>query len=426
MFMAPEQAFGYIVDHRADLFSLGSVLYNMLSGKTPFPDGTADKVLRSVTRDNPIPLKELVPETPQWLCDIITKLHAKEPADRFQTSREVVDLLENRQSPFPVAPTAVIKKNPDPVITHVPSKRWKYVAAIASLSILGLAILWFSGLFNAAKSEANSSPSAVATNGENKPLVIPNTQFTNALQMEFASVPKGKSWLGGGGGSPGEKEIDVSVDFYMGVFEVTREEWEKVMGAGKNAGEFSRTGKQAAAIRNISDADLKRFPIDGVSWNDCQQFATKVTQMTREDGWVYRLPTSLEWEYSCRGGPMASRDESRFDYYLDEPTSILPPGKANFDSSGLKRPCKVGSYPPNKLGLHDMHGNVFEYCNDMIKGKSESLRYLAGGAWIDNASICSAEHRSLGDPRSNYTGGGLRLVRVPTTGVPIAVKVVEK
>ncbi len=428
MFMAPEQAYGFMVDHRADLFSFGSVLFTLLSGKTPFPDGTADKVLRSITREEPTPLKEYVPDAPQWLCDIIEKLHAKEPVDRFQSAREVAELLEQRKSPNSIKPAEALIAIPPQAEIKPHSMRRIYVSTIALLAVLGIAVIGFSGMFKTSGSGVNNSAGDNSNNDENQTVDVAKNRYINSLQMEFAFVPKGKSWLGGGGGSPGEKEVQVALDFYMGVYEVTREEWEKVMGAGNNVSQFSRNGKQESAVRKISDAELKRFPVDSISWNDCQQFVTKLNQMVDESGWVYRLPTSHEWEYACRGGPMTSRDESRFDFYLDEPTNTLPPGKANYDVSGLKRPCKVGSYPPNKLGLHDMYGNVFEYCNDVVKGKdkSESLRYLTGGGWMDNARLCCSEHRSIGDPHSQYTGGGVRLVRVPTTGVPISVKVVEK
>jgi serine/threonine protein kinase len=426
MFMAPEQAYGYMVDHRADLFSLGSVLYTLLSGKPPFPDGTADQVMRSVTREMPTPLEELVPDAPHWFCEIIAKLHAKEPEDRIQSAREVVELMENCQAPPTNAPTPIPDQKTESIETRSEFKWWKRAAIVAAPTVLMLAVMWLSGFFKTAESDATHNPIGVSAESENKALETPHNRYTNPLKMEFALIPKGKAWLGGGAGNPGEKEIDVSVDFYMGVYEVTREEWENVMGTGKNASQFSRKGKQEAAIRTISDADLKRFPIDSISWNDCQEFVTKVNQAIVEEGWVYRLPTSMEWEYACRGGPMANRDESSFDYYLDEPTNTLPPGKANLDSSGLKRPSKVGSYPPNKLGLHDMHGNVFEYCTDIVEKENETLRLLTGGAWIDSARLCSAEHRGLGNPEAAYTGGGLRLVRVPTTGVPISVKVVER
>jgi serine/threonine protein kinase len=93
MFMAPEQAQGVAIDHRADLFSFGSVLYVMCSGRLPFRASTTLAVLKRVAEDTPRPIREIIPEVPQWLCDVITKLHAKRPEDRFQSAKEVADLL---------------------------------------------------------------------------------------------------------------------------------------------------------------------------------------------------------------------------------------------------------------------------------------------------------------------------------------------
>jgi hypothetical protein len=93
MYMAPEQAKGEYIDLRADLFSLGSVLYVMCSGRPPFRANSTLAVLKRVAEDTPRPIREIIPETPRWLCDVIAKLHAKDPADRFQSAREVADLL---------------------------------------------------------------------------------------------------------------------------------------------------------------------------------------------------------------------------------------------------------------------------------------------------------------------------------------------
>jgi formylglycine-generating enzyme required for sulfatase activity len=93
MYMAPEQARGDHIDHRADLFSLGSVLYQMLSGRPPFRAANTLAVLKRVCDDAPRPIREIIPEAPKWLCDIVAKLHAKNPDDRFQTAREVADVL---------------------------------------------------------------------------------------------------------------------------------------------------------------------------------------------------------------------------------------------------------------------------------------------------------------------------------------------
>jgi hypothetical protein len=93
MYMAPEQALGEMIDHRADLFSLGSVLYVMCSGRPPFRASTTLGVLKRVSEDMPRPIREIIPEAPEWLCAITAKLHAKKPEDRFQTAKEVAELL---------------------------------------------------------------------------------------------------------------------------------------------------------------------------------------------------------------------------------------------------------------------------------------------------------------------------------------------
>ena len=93
MYMAPEQASGEAIDCRADLFSLGSVLYAMSVGHPPFRAPTTFAVLKRVVEDTPRPIREIIPELPQWLGDLIGKLHAKKPADRFQSAKEVADLL---------------------------------------------------------------------------------------------------------------------------------------------------------------------------------------------------------------------------------------------------------------------------------------------------------------------------------------------
>ncbi len=98
MYMAPEQALGHKLDQRADLFSLGSVLYQMISGRPPFRANSTLAALKRVTEDTPRSIREIIPETPQWLCDIITKLHAKNPDERYQSAREIADVLANCES----------------------------------------------------------------------------------------------------------------------------------------------------------------------------------------------------------------------------------------------------------------------------------------------------------------------------------------
>jgi eukaryotic-like serine/threonine-protein kinase len=118
------------------------------------------------------------------------------------------------------------------------------------------------------------------------------------------------------------------------------------------------------------------------------------------------LPTETEWEYACRGGPLADKADSAFDFYFDKPTNQLLPEQANFQhGKGLHRTCRVGSFKPNRLGLHDMHGNVFEWCHN-------SDWVDRGGSWHDDSGYCRVAYRGVGPPSRRYTSLGLRVARV--------------
>ena len=98
MFMSPEQAHSNNIDQRSDLFSFGSVMYQMVSGRLPFRASSTLAVLKRLTEDTPRPIQEIIPEVPDWLVTIISKLHAKKADDRYQTAQEVADLLAHCQS----------------------------------------------------------------------------------------------------------------------------------------------------------------------------------------------------------------------------------------------------------------------------------------------------------------------------------------
>src|SRR5262245_29784801 len=138
LYMSPEQAAGQPVDHRSDLFSFGSVLYALCTGGPPFRADGTHAVLKRVIDDRPRPILEVNPEIPAWLCDLIARLQAKDPADRFQSAREVADLLGQHlahlQQPGQGAmPRAAEKPPARPVRKH----RWAGPLA-ASLLLLGL------------------------------------------------------------------------------------------------------------------------------------------------------------------------------------------------------------------------------------------------------------------------------------------------
>ncbi len=246
-------------------------------------------------------------------------------------------------------------------------------------------------------------------------LPLPKT-YRNKLGMDFVLVPRGKAWLGGGAGYTGNKLAEVLHDFYLGKYEVTQEEWGKV--TANNPSAFN-------AVQGVAGPDQKRFPVEQVSWEDCQLFVKRLNEQATETGWVYRLPTEAEWEYACRGGPMKDASQSAFDFYLEEPTNTLLPDQANFaHDKGLKRTCKVGSYKPNALGLFDMHGNVWEWCDDEWKKDKGTLHYFRGGSWDNNPNDCRAGYHLSGSvpeawahrptkPVAWRNNIGLRLARVP-------------
>jgi serine/threonine protein kinase/WD40 repeat protein len=136
LYMAPEQANGDSLDHRADLFSLGSVLYVMCTGRPPFRAGGTMAILRRVCEDTPRPIREVIPEAPEWLCDLIARLHAKDPAGRFQSAREVVDLLQRFEDELETHGSVVSA----PVRPARPSRwrrvRWAIVVAVALICAL--------------------------------------------------------------------------------------------------------------------------------------------------------------------------------------------------------------------------------------------------------------------------------------------------
>jgi WD40 repeat protein len=133
-YMAPEQARGEAVDHRADLFSLGSVLYALCTGRPPFRASGSMAVLKRVCEDTPRPIREINPEVPDWLVAVIARLHAKDPAARFQSAAEVAELLNGH-----LARLQQIVPAPLPERTTGTRRRWAAAVLLLSLGGLGLA-----------------------------------------------------------------------------------------------------------------------------------------------------------------------------------------------------------------------------------------------------------------------------------------------
>ena len=226
----------------------------------------------------------------------------------------------------------------------------------------------------------------------------------------------------GWNGRPGSaKETPLKEDFEIAVHDVTQGQWEAIMGVGNNPSYFSRKGNGRNSILDISDEELKLFPVESVSWDDVQEFIKKLNEKERGRGYWYRLPREAEWEYACRGGA-TSLEECSYHFYLAKPTNDLSSEQANFNGNFpfgkapkglfLERPTRVGAYPSNKLGLCDMHGNVWQWCEDLFDPKG-SERVLRGGSWFFDGFRCRAAGRHGRAPTLRANDLGFRLARVP-------------
>jgi formylglycine-generating enzyme required for sulfatase activity len=152
-----------------------------------------------------------------------------------------------------------------------------------------------------------------------------------------------------------------------------------------------------------------------------QEFLNKLNAQQKGRKWDYRLPTDAEWEYGCRGA--ASKGDSSWAFYIGKQgTNDLSSDDANFHgkfAAGnakkgkyLGRPTMVGQYAANILGLYDMHGNVWQWCDDLGIGKVK--RCMRGGAWNSEGEQCRAAFRTSQAPGDRFDSVGFRLARVPS------------
>jgi formylglycine-generating enzyme required for sulfatase activity len=240
----------------------------------------------------------------------------------------------------------------------------------------------------------------------------------DSILMTFVRLPKGTFYMGWDGEVKGVKK-EIKEDFEIAVHDVTQGQWQAAMGTNPSC--FSRRGNFRNYILDLSDEELKLFPVENVSWDDAQVFIKQLNEREKGRGWLYRLPTEAEWEYACRGGA-TSEEECSHHFYFDKPTNDLSSEQANFHGDSpfgkapkgkyLGRTTRVGAYPPNKLGLCDMHGNVRQWCAGQFDPRG-SLRLVRGGGWYDPGSNCRAAHHSWSPQSEGDFNLSFRLARVP-------------
>jgi formylglycine-generating enzyme required for sulfatase activity len=275
------------------------------------------------------------------------------------------------------------------------------------------------GVKVAARMGDTKAPVAVKEKGPPPAAVIKEDQkaegwgqeVTNSIGMKLVRIPKGTFTMGSPASEDGHENdeqhaVEITKDFWLGVHEVTQKQYQQVM--GKNPSYFSASGGGKDQVAGTSTDD---FPVEMVTWDEAVEFCKKLSERAVEKNArrLYRLPTEAEWEYACRGGAPS--------YQVFHFGNSLSSKQANFNGNypyggagkaeHLARTCKVGSYAQNRFGLHDMHGNVWEWCADWYdkdyygtsprrdpQGPSGHIyRVIRGGGWDTNGRYCRSASR---------------------------------
>ena len=202
-----------------------------------------------------------------------------------------------------------------------------------------------------------------------------------------------------------QHKVKISKGFWLSKYEISQSEWLSLMDS------------------NPSNHKVSDNPVDGVTWRDCQSF---VRELNRKNGsrYKFRLPTEAEWEYACRAGTKTPYHFSKKSCFVEINYIDNNPNWHSIHSVVKPRAAKVGSYLPNAWGLHEMHGNVEEWCSDWyskeyyrISAKvdptgpdSGSERVVRGGSWADSLSRCRSASRKGVPPDKVDCGVGFRLL----------------
>jgi formylglycine-generating enzyme required for sulfatase activity len=242
---------------------------------------------------------------------------------------------------------------------------------------------------------------APASRPSSQPSSQPAKELTldlgNKATLKLVLIPAGKFTMGSPHGEEGrskeegpQREVTITQPFYMGVYEVTQEQYEAVLG------------------QNPSHFKGAQNPVDTVSWQEAVEFCQKLSAKT---GTTVRLPTEAQWEYACRAGSktrfgFGDEDEKLGDY-------------AWYASNSESKTHPAGQKKPNAWGLYDMHGNVWEWCSDCFADSyagaktedppgpdSGGRRVLRGGAWNNIPEGCRSAYRygSPPDYRDQFCG----------------------
>jgi formylglycine-generating enzyme required for sulfatase activity len=287
------------------------------------------------------------------------------------------------------------------------------VAGFSGVSVVTFAAI--RGSQTPTNNSTNTSTPITVNTSQPKPFTVETgkpfkIELENGVNLDMVYIPSGKFTMGSppeekGGEDKRErpqiKDVNISA-FYMGKYEVTQAQWQAIMG-----------GNPASFKYNLQN------PVQQVSWDDAQDFCKKLSQQT---GREFRLPSESEWEYACRAGTTTA-------YSFGDNASLLGDYAWYRDNSDSKT-HPVGQKKPNPWGLYDMHGNVWEWCqdsyeryggeNDLIRKTGIAVtkvgflyfRLLRGGSWFNFAEECRSAYRLESNERDQAGYIGFRVVCV--------------
>ena len=382
---------------QSDIYSLGATLYKLVTGNTP-PEATAmpkDAVL-PYPEDVSAPVRKAITaamqshkeDRPARVEDFLQLLHSQpkpKPSPKPKPDDDTTDIEEKPK-------VIVADTEPKPVSEpEQPRRKWlPWVVGVAVAAIAFVAVM----LLRPEQQHDILEATPTATDTE-----IIAEQQSNLPEIEMVYVSGGTFTMGAtseqGSDAYSDEKPAHSVTlsgYYIGKYEVTQELWKAVMGS------------------NPSNFKGDNLPVENVSWNDVQEFLRKLNAMT---GKRYRLPTEAEWEFAARGG-----NSSRGYKYSG--SNSLGSVAWYYGNSG-DRTHAVGTKSPNELGIYDMSGNVWEWCQDWYgsyssssqrnpKGpNSGSNRVLRGGSWSINARYCRVSRRDYDTPVLRFNFLGFRL-----------------
>jgi formylglycine-generating enzyme len=248
--------------------------------------------------------------------------------------------------------------------------------------------------------------------------------FVNSVGMVFTLIPAGTFVMGSAGDDPlrekGETQhqVTISQPFYMQTTEVTLGQWRKVMATGL-FGFFKR--------RKGPD----NLPVSRTCFHDVESFLEKLNALGEGE---YRLPTEAQWEYAARAGTQTAYS---WGNKIECSKAMFANKKGRFENCtayarerGLPMdgPAPVKSFAPNPWGLYDMHGNVWEWCQDWfapyppgpqkdpMASKKSTHRVRRGGSWFGQGYKCRSANRAFGHPGSRLRNTGFRVVRIKGLG----------